>query len=199
MINVKAGEHMYDSENKSLFCNARALDENVNIPIELYESVKGCYYIGYADNLNFGQSKSAWARLYNPRESGVNLFVNVWTVTDISSSPFRAQFWFNSSPPGAYSESTNVTPSNTAYRPKPRPKVRLQQASNVVGEPIGGVKAFVRRGEPGTTVVETENGKLIFPPGGSFLVFISLAENETKTAEGRIAFGWWEQKICDCY
>lgn len=169
-------------------------DKTVNIPIELYESVKGDYFIGYADNLVFGNGTSTWARLYNPCNSEVNLHVNVWTVTDISAAPFRAQFWFNATPPGNMIESTLVTCSNTAICPVPKPNIRLQMASDVTGEPSGGVKAFVRRGEPGTTVVETENGKLIFPPGGSFLVFLSLEEGYQLPADGRIAFGWWEEK-----
>lgn len=169
----------------------------VNIPIELYESQKGAYFIGYADNLSFGNGTSAWARLYNPQYSGVILHVNVWTVTDISEYPFRAQFWFNTTPPGTISDSSLVTPSNMAIIPSPVPRVKLQQSSDVYGEPSGGVKAFVRRGEPEITLAETENGKLIFPPGGSFLVFMSLAENPDASAEGRIAFGWWEEPIKD--
>lgn len=164
----------------------------VNIPIELYESERGRYFIGYADDLSFGQNTSAWARLYNPINSGVNLFVNVLTVTDISGAPFRAQFWFNATVPGPY-DTAPVTPTNTAIRPVPVPKVQLQLASNVTDTPVGGIKAFVRRGEPGTTAVETENGKLIFPPGGSFLVYLSLAEQQQLPASGRIAFGWWEE------
>ncbi len=171
------------------------LPKEVSIPIELYESLRGEYFIGYADNLTFGSGKSCWARLYNPRHSGVNLHVNVWTVTDISSAPFRAQFWFNAIPSGVISESTLVTPSNTAIYPLPKPEIKLQQASDVAREPEGGVKAFVRRGEAGTTLVDTENGKLIFPPGGSFLVFLSLAEDQNIAAQGRIAFGWWEEKV----
>ena len=187
---------MIDQRNQNLFYNRQNnFNKTVNIPIELYESIKGDYFIGYADNLSLNNGTSAWARLYNPQYSGVNLHVNVWTVTDISESPFRAQFWFNSTPPSKFSESTLVTPSNTAFRPIPEPKVKLQLASNVTDEPIGGVKAFVRRGEPGTTLVETENGKLIFPPGGSFLVFLSLTENTRTSASGRIAFGWWEERI----
>ena len=175
------------------------LPKAVNVPIETYESAVGQYFIGYADELTFGNGTSAWARLYNPPDSGVNLFVNVWTVTDISQSPFRAQFWFNAEAPGIFSESTLVTPSNTAYRPVPKPRVRLELASDVSGEPSGGVKAFVRRGEPEVTLVESENGKLIFPPGGNFLVFLSLAEVATEPAAGRIAFGWWEEKLeCRC-
>ena len=187
---------MFNYRNQGSFCDDQYnYYINVYIPIELYESMKGDYFIGYADQMTLGNGTSAWARLYNPWESGVNLHVNVWTVTDISESPFRAQFWFNATPPGIPSESTLVTPSNTAIRPAPKPKVMLQLASDVTGEPSGGVKAFVRRGEPGTTLVETENGKLIFPPGGSFLVFLSLTGDVSVTASGRVAFGWWEEPI----
>lgn len=171
------------------------LGKTVNVPMELYESMRGRYFIGYADELGIRAGTSAWARLYNPRQSGVNLYVNVWTVTDLSDSPFRAQFWFNADPPGNASESHLITPSNLAFRPTPQPRVRLQKASNVYGEPEGGVKAFVRRGEPGTTVVEVENGKLIFPPGGSFLVYVTLTDYERASGAARIAFGWWEKSI----
>ncbi|HEX3040311.1 MAG TPA: DUF6143 family protein [Caproiciproducens sp.] len=187
---------MYESRN-DYYGDDRRPDyrKMVNIPLELYESMKGDYFIGYADNLTFGKGKSAWARLYNPRNSGRLLHVNVWTVTDISVAPFRAQFWFNAEAPGRYTESELVTPSNTAIRPLPEPRIKLQEASDVSGEPTGGVKAFVRRGQPESTLVETENGKLIFPPGGNFLVFLSLAENPELSASGRIAFGWYEEKI----
>ncbi len=168
----------------------------VDIPIELYESVKGKYFIGYADHLTFGKGTAAWARLYNPPNSGVNLHVNVWTVTAMTNSTFRAQFWFNADIPGNYTESELVTPSNTAFRPIPVPKVKLQLASNATEKPVGGIKAYVRRGEPHTTVVENENGKLIFPPNGTFLVYMNVYnDNPEEIAEGRIAFGWWEEPI----
>ena len=189
---------MFNCNNNLYGSNEYNFIKSVNIPIELYQSLKGDYFIGYGDNLSLGNGTSAWARLYNPRNSGVNLFVNVWTVTDISNSSFRAQFWFNAYPPGEFTQSDLVTPTNTTICPLPKPQVKLQLASNVKGEPIGGTKAFVRRGEPGTTVVETENGKLIFPPGGSFLVFMSI-DDPNVAAGGRIAFGWWEEKINNDY
>jgi hypothetical protein len=188
------GERMSDGENFKPYYDRRPVIKSVNIPLELSESSKGNYFIGYADNLEFGGGTSAWARLYNPPYSGVNLYVNVWTVTDISNAAFRAQFWFNAAPPGAPSPSPLVTPSNTAIRPAPAPKIKLQQASNVTGEPAGGIKAYVRRGLPEITLVESENGKLIFPPGGSFLVFLSNPESPETLAAGRIAFGWWEER-----
>lgn len=181
---------MYDTHNNDLY-----IPKNVAVPVELYESMKGDYFIGYADNLTFGNNTSAWARLYNPPYSGVNLHVNVWTVTDISNFPFRAQFWFNAQPPAGPYSLAQTTTTNTAIWPQPVPKVQLQLASDVSGDPVGGIKAYVRRGQPESTLVETENGKLIFPPCGSFLVYLSLAENPTESAEGRIAFGWYEEKI----
>lgn len=172
------------------------LEYTVAVPINLAKSLEGKYFVGYADNLTFGLGTSAWARLYNPINSGVNLHVTVWTVSDVSESPFRAQIWFNASPPGVPQDSTLVTPSNTALCPLPTPRIKLQYAIKVTGEPTGGIKAFVRRGLPETTLVEDEQGKFIFPPGGSFLIFLSNPEAPEVEAAGRIAFGWWEEPIC---
>ncbi|SES25943.1 DUF6143 family protein [Salipaludibacillus aurantiacus] len=169
--------------------------EAVNIPIELYQSERGRYFVGYADELTFGLGKSTWARLYNPPNSRVNLHVNVWTVTDVAEVPFRAQFWFNSKPRGKPIQSDLVTPANTAFRPLPKPKIKLQFATDVEGEPIGGIKAFVRRAQPEATLVDVENGKFIFKEGGSFLVNVSAPEAPNIAASGRVAFGWWEEPV----
>lgn len=172
-----------------------SLKYTVDVPIELAKSMEGKYFVGYADNLSFGRGTSAWARLYNPNNSGVNLHVAVWTVSDVSESPFRAQFWFNADPPGIPKRSTLITPADTALRPLPRPRISLQYASNVTGEPEDGIKAFARRGQPETTLADDEQGKFIFPPGGSFLVFLSNPETPETAAGGKVAFGWWEEPI----
>lgn len=166
-----------------------------SMPYALYLSLQGKYFVGYADELEFGNGKSAWAGLINPSYSRVNLHVYVWTVTDVGESPIRAQIWFNSDPPGRAIESELVTPANTALCPLPRPRIRLLQASNVIGEPKGGVKAFVRRVLPEVTIAAEEEGKFIFPPGGSFVVFLSNPETPNEPAQGRVAFGWWEEPI----
>lgn len=176
--------------------NKPSLDYAVSVPINLAKSLEGKYFVGYADNLTFGKGTSAWARLYNPTNSGVNLHVTVWTVTDVSEGPFRAQIWFNTNPPGTPQDSTLVTPANLALCPLPCPRIKLQYATNVEGDPTGGIKAFVRRGLPESTLVDDEQGKFIFPPGGSFLIFLSNPETPNLAASGRVAFGWWEEPIC---
>ena len=35
-----------------------------------------------------GQDLNAWGGLINPSDSGVNLFINVYTVTNFSETPF---------------------------------------------------------------------------------------------------------------
>lgn len=160
----------------------------------LYHSLQGQYFTGYADNMYFESGKNAWACLFNPLDSGVNLFVNIWTVTDLYEPPIRLQIWFNSQLPGYPVDSELVTPSNMAIYPLPKPKIRLLQASNTDGEPKGGIKAFVRRTLPGETIVAEEEGKFIIPPGGNIAVFLSNYEGVTIPSHVRVAFGWWEEK-----
>jgi len=171
------------------------IDYNVDVPINLSKSLEGKYFVGYAEYLPFGEGTNTWARLYNPIDSGVNLHVTVWTVSDVSETSFTAQIWFNSTPPGFIQESNLVTPSNTAFCPLPQPRIKLQYAVSAKGIPSGGVRAFIRRGMPGTTLVDDEQGKFIFPPGGSFMIFLSNPQTPARFASGSIAFGWWEEPI----
>lgn len=73
--------------------------------------------------------------------------------------------------------------------------MQIVHASNVAGKPMGGIIPFVRRAEPETTPVETENSNIMVPEGGIFLILLSNPDTpEIKTA-GRIAFGLWKDKI----
>ena len=173
----------------------KCLLKNVDIPVELYESMLGQYFIGNVENLVFDQSTSAWARLYNPVNSGVILHVNVWTITDTSESAFQARVWFNAYPPKSDIENGHAIPSNLSIKPQPRAKIKIEYASNVIGEPTGGYNAFVRDLQPGTTDLKIENGKIIIGEGGNFLVFLSTIEESRLSASDRIGFGWWEESI----
>lgn len=172
------------------------LDYTVAVPITLAKSLEGKYFVGNSGLLTFGNGTNAWARLYNPPNSRVNLFVTAWTVSNLTDAPFRAQIYFNSTPPGAPMESSLISPANTAFCPLPSPKIKLQYASSVTGEPTGGAQTFARRIPPQSTVAEDEDGKFIFPPGGSFLVFLSNPGAPDLKLSGEIAFGWWEEPIC---
>ncbi|KMT21937.1 DUF6143 family protein [Clostridium cylindrosporum] len=139
-----------------------SLDYNVSVPISLAKSLEGKYFVGHVENLTFGRCTGAWARLYNPKDSGVNLHVTVWTVSDLSESPFRAGIWFNTNPPGVPYKSNFVTPANLALHPLPKSRIKLQYSKDVTGEPNGGDEAYFRIGQPGSTLVSEEDGKFIF-------------------------------------
>ena len=167
------------------------------MPYPLYLSLQGKYFVGYADELDFKKGKIAWAGLINPPNSGVNLFVYVWTVSNIGQAPLIAEAWLNTDPPGCPKKSQFVTPSNTAITPLPIPKIKLLEASNIIGEVEGGDKLFTKEVTSEVTIVGEENGKFIIPPRGSFIITLSSPSKVCQAGDGRIAFGWAEEKICD--
>ncbi|WP_378954339.1 DUF6143 family protein [Pelosinus sp. sgz500959] len=168
------------------------MEKIVNIPISLYESHEGNYFVGQTELLCFGNGKNAWGELFNPCDSRVKLFVNVITVTNISENNFLAELWFNSQLPGAGTISNKVTPTNLTICPEPTPQVKLKFSQKILGVPTCGINAFDRMIPGETTIVEEEDGKFIIPPGGNFAVF--LAGRENVALQARVAFGWWEER-----
>lgn len=51
--------------------------------------------------------------------------------------------------------------------------------------------AFRRIVPPQSTLTSDEDGKFIFPPGGSFIIFLISPNNEI--IESEVAFGWFEK------
>lgn len=167
----------------------------VNIPNPLYQSLQGDYFVGQTEPICLGKGKNAWGSLTNPRHSNVDLFVNAFTITNHSDQPFVAEIWFNAIPPGNRNAgvSENVTSANTALSPIPKPKVKIEFAELVTGFPKKGVNAFKRIVPPKSTLVSDEDGKYIFPPGESFVIFLVSPDDEYIEAE--VAFGWFEKNV----
>jgi hypothetical protein len=165
------------------------------MPYPLYLSLQGNYFLGSSEELQFGNGRNAWAGLFNPCNSGVNLHVYFWGVSNTGDSPIRAQIWFNSDPPGRATRAAAVTPANTALCPSPRTSIDFFQASNVIGDPQGGVKAFVRRAPAKATISDVEVGKFIMPPCGSFVITLGTPEAPDEPGRATVGFAWFEVKI----
>ncbi|WP_028983573.1 DUF6143 family protein [Sporolactobacillus terrae] len=157
-----------------------------------YQSLRGNYFAGLSRE-QFGESNYAWAGLFNPRNSGVLLFVNVFTVGNVSAIPFSFQVWLNTAVSGTAKLTDMQSPANTAIHPLPKPRVQFLYAENVDTEPTGGTLIFGRRCPAETTIVSEEDGKFICPPGGNFLINCLPPETSNEKILGRIAFGWWEE------
>ncbi|MDF2523861.1 MAG: hypothetical protein K0R31_1502 [Clostridiales bacterium] len=181
------------NKNDRLMTNS--IPQIAGMPYSLYLSIQGKYFSGYTGEVSFGNGNNAWACLFNPMDSRVNLHIYFWEVSNTGQSPVRARMYFNSVPPGQGTKVNTVFQGNTTLCPPPKPKIRLCQASGVFGEPVGGVRAFVRRALPEVTISDEEVGKFIFPPGGSFLIFLSNPETPDEPASATFGFSWWEEKI----
>jgi hypothetical protein len=165
----------------------------VNIPNPLYQSLQGRYFVGQTETIRFGKGKNAWGGLINPFHSGINLFVNAFTITNHSNQPFIAEIWFNPIPPGKPMISDKVTPANTTLSPLPKPEVKIAFAELAEGFPKRGVNSFKRIVPPKSTLTSDEDGKFIFSSGESFIIFLVSPDNEIIQAE--VAFGWFEKNV----
>ncbi|MDF2523862.1 MAG: hypothetical protein K0R31_1503 [Clostridiales bacterium] len=187
---------MIDFKNNDTQCIIRnSVSQAAAMPYALYLSLQGKYFVGFAADVQFSNRKYGWAGLVNPSHSCVNLHVYVWTVTNFGIYPLNAEIWFNTTTPEDTVTSEYITPANTAICPLPRPKVRILQANNVSGAPPCGDKIFVRKVLPEVTIVGEEDGRFIFPPGGSFSVLLSNAEASNQSGIANVAFGWYEEAI----
>ena len=97
----------------------------VSLPNPFAQSVAGKYFLGQSEILTLGEGKYSWGGLINPSDSGVKLFANVFTVTNLSAEPLTARIWLNPNMPGEGKTATKVSPSNTSIQTLPRPRVTL--------------------------------------------------------------------------
>ena len=172
----------------------KRLPEVVSVPNPLNKSLQGKYFAGQTELLTFSNTTNAWGALINPTGSGINLFANVFTISNLSDQAFLVQIWFNTNLPGTGSVSSKVSPANTALVPLPVPKVQIQFNQNVSGIPVGGVNVFDRIVPPGATLASEEDGKFIFPQGGNWSLFLTSPGPTAVSLSAIVALGWWEEK-----
>ncbi len=173
-----------------------------NMPIEVVDittpalnSMLGRYFIGQTELLDFGNRLDAWGGIVNPIDSGVNLYFDIFTITNFSTQSFVGEIWLNARPPRSAKPSSTVTSSNQAIFPPPKPKAIMLDADNF-GEPlIKGVNIFGRIVSPNSTLVsDSHKGSMIIPPGGTFSIL--LQSQDMQNVQGTIVLTWWEEKIC---
>jgi hypothetical protein len=174
--------------------NEKHIQEATILPENVYHSYLGEYFLGQTDIISFGGGYSGWGGLVNPPDSGVNMFLNAYTISNYSNEPLTTEAWLSSILPGTGKTSPYFAAGNQAIIPLPMPKVKIKNASFVSGKPRGGNYAFVRRVEPIVTLTKHDfQGMFIIPPGSSFsLFFLSPGKNQVNA---RVAFGWWEEKL----
>lgn len=167
----------------------------VNIPISLFESIEGNYFVGQTYPLLVSNELNGWAGLINPCASKTNLYTNVFTISNYSASDYlTAEIWLNTNNPEKWSISNKVSPTNTALNPHPKNKVAIGFVKSTSELPEKGVNVYKRIVPPNTTLVGEEDGKFIEAPGGNYVLIIK--SSSSKPIKVIVAFGWWEKTIC---
>lgn len=167
--------------------------EVVNITSPALNSKRGRYFIGKTDLLNFGGGYYAWGGIVNPVNSGVNLYIDIFTITNFSAQNFISEIWLNADPPKNAEASFNVTPTNQAVSPSPIPKSVMKYAGYSTEPMTKGVNIFDRIVNQNSTLVsDSHNGSIIIGPGGSFSIVLRSPGYQYIT--GTIVLTWWEEK-----
>ncbi len=168
--------------------------EVVSIPVSLFKSIHGKYFVGQTETLLVGNGLNAWAGLVNPRNSDVNLYANVFTISNFSDDYLTAEIWLNTNFPKNSTVSHKVSPTNTSLKPLPKNKVNIRFVKSTTIVPKKGVNVYERIVPPNTTLVGEEDGKFIEPPNGNYVIVIK--SSSSKLHKVIVAFGWWEKPIC---
>jgi hypothetical protein len=167
--------------------------EVVSIPVPLFKSIQGKYFVGQTKPLFACDGKIALAGLVNPCNSGVNLFANVFTISNFSNNYLTAEIWLNTNFPKNADISHMISPTNTALCPITKNKVDIKFVKSTTIFPQDGVNIYDRIVPPNTTLVGEEDGKFIEPPGGNYVVVIKSSSSILDKII--VAFGWWEELI----
>lgn len=180
-------------ENKNHISSGKIVrpKQVVDIPISLFKSMQGRYFVGQTETLKVGNGMNAWAGLVNPRDSNVNLYANVFTISNFSDEYLTAQVWLNITFPETSKISSEISSTNTALRPLPRNEVDIRYIESTTEVPQDGVNVYDRIVPPKTTLVSEEDGKFIEAPDGDYAIIIkSSSSNFNKVI---VAFGFWEK------
>lgn len=180
--------------NENNKCMVNNPEKVVSLPISLYESMQGKYFVGQTKSLYVGNGFNAWAGLLNPCDSYVNLYTNVFTISNFSDDYLTAEIWLNATIPEESIISNKVSPTNTSLCKNPKNKVNIQFIKSTTMVPIDGVNVYERIVPPHTTLVGEEDGKFIESPDGSYVLVIK--SSSSKLDKVVVAFGWWEKTIC---
>jgi len=167
--------------------------EVVDLTSPGWNSRVGRYFIGQTGVLNLGNQLNAWGGIINPSHSGVNLYFDIFTITNFGVQSFTSEIWLNAEPPFGVAKFSPITPSNQSIYPPPRPKAFMEQADYLGEDLAEGVNIFDRIVTPNSTLVsDSHQGSIIIGPGGSFSILLKSPGREMVTAT--IVLTWWEEK-----
>lgn len=169
-------------------------EEVVDLTSSGWNARLGRYFIGQTEELHFGNEFSAWSGIINPRYSGVNLYFDIFTITNYGEDYFDAEIWLNADTPSCDTKISTITSSNQSVTPPQKPNAYMLQAEYMRGDLDKGVDIFGRIVTPNSTLVsDSHQGSIIIGPGGSISILLRSRGWEMVTST--IVLTWWEERI----
>lgn len=166
----------------------------VDLTVQLESAKNGKMFVGQTRTLYFDNSHFAWGGIRNPIDSKVNVFMELFTITNVSVINFSSEILLNAYVPKEATVSTAISSTNQTIEPTPIPKAVIEHA-DFLNEPVtSGVNIFGRIIEPNSTfTTDAINGTIILGPGKSFSM--SLETQSTEKVISKIVYVWWEEEI----
>ncbi|WP_424769243.1 DUF6143 family protein [Paenibacillus sp. sgz302251] len=163
----------------------------VNVTNPLIKSLEGKYFLGETDQLNPTDSNRTWGALINPPHSGVNLYLDIYVLSNLSDDHLVSQICFCSSLPTHAQQSHEVSTSNLTLQPKPLSRGQVQFGSSLDTTALAATPVSTRVVPAYSSVSSKKAGHWIFGPGQAIL--FTLTSSMSHPAPAVISIGWWEE------
>jgi len=155
------------------------------------------YYLGQTEKMPIGEGTPCCGALVNPDDSGVQLHIQEYFITNCSSQPLEAQVWFGRTGaiPGAKT-SAQISPGFVRLAGCPPAQGKILFSSAASETPPSSVAVSTQLLPPLTTSVFEKNGHWILDPGTAMMVFLHAADvRENGKNECLFAAAWWELPV----
>ena len=155
------------------------------------KSMQGKYFLGETDQLSPNDSNRTWGGLINPHHSSVNLYLDIFVLSNLSDDKLVSQICFCCSLPTHGKQSHEVSTANLTLHPKPMPQGQVQFGSQLDTSALSAVPVSTRVVPSYSSISSEKAGHWIIGPGQAILFTLTSSMNHPSPAV--ISVGWWEE------
>lgn len=148
------------------------------------------YYYGTSPQINIGRGNDALVVLVNPRDSGIDLYLNKLSCANYSNSPIAVEVYTMATLGGEITQSDRIAPGNNGCDFCNGEGQIFYGDDNTISN---GVQVYSRSIEAYRTSDGYPNGSIILQPGSTRAYLIKVI-NPNETAVASLSFAWWEEK-----
>lgn len=156
----------------------------------LTQSERCQYFIGSTQRFLFGNGKAAVVVFANPPCSGVNVYMNKISSSNLSASPVSIDIYTRAKVGGHLKRSFDIVPGDlNCIEAKPKTQLLYGSGASI----LEGKRIYVETITPFDTLRGLPSGSIILPPGTHrAYLFQTIYSQELTTVS--MGFNWWEER-----